>query len=81
LGLLLFLSYVNDLPKGTVSKATHIPFADDTSILITSPNTTKLQNDINVVFKQFRIHSLLTHSVLVKRGIISWEKMEDKCIV
>jgi hypothetical protein len=51
---LLFLCYINGLPKGTVSKATHILFADDTSILITSQNTTKLQNDINILFKQIQ---------------------------
>jgi hypothetical protein len=48
----LFLLYINDLPKVIESKATPILFADDISILITSPNTTKLQNDANVVFKQ-----------------------------
>jgi len=34
---------------------TTVPFADATGTLITSPNTTKLQNDINVVFKQISI--------------------------
>jgi hypothetical protein len=52
LGPLLFLLYVSVLPKVIKSKATHILFADDTSRLITSPNTTELQNDINIVFKQ-----------------------------
>jgi hypothetical protein len=54
LDLLLFLCYVSDLPKGTISKATHILFADDTVILITSPNTTMLQNYINIVFKEIQ---------------------------
>ena len=48
----LFLLYVSVLPKVIKSKATHILFADDTSKLTTSPNTTELQNDINMVFKQ-----------------------------
>jgi len=52
LGPLLFLPYVSVLPKVIKSKATHILFADDTSKLITKPNTTELQNNINVVFKQ-----------------------------
>ena len=52
LGPVLFLLYVNDLPKVIESKATPIMFADDTSILITSPNTAKLQNYTNIVFKQ-----------------------------
>jgi len=53
-GPVLFLLYVNDLPKVIESKATPTLFADDasTSIPITSPNTTKLQNDINIIFKQ-----------------------------
>lgn len=52
LGPLLLLLYVIILPKVIKSKAIHILFADDTSKLITSPNTTELQNDINIVFKQ-----------------------------
>lgn len=55
LGLLLCLLYINDLLKVTESKATSVLFADDTSILMTSPHTTKLQNDINTVFKQINI--------------------------
>ena len=52
LGLLLYLLYINDLLKVTESKATSVLFADDTSIIKTSPNTTKLQN-INIVFKPY----------------------------
>jgi hypothetical protein len=33
-------------------KATTILFANDTSILIASPNAIQLQNDINVAFEQ-----------------------------
>lgn len=55
LGLLFYLLYINDLLKVTESTATSVLFADDTSILMTSPNTTKLQNDINIVFKQINI--------------------------
>jgi hypothetical protein len=52
LGSLLFLLNVSVLPKVIKSKATHILFADDTNKLIASPNTTELQNDINIVVKQ-----------------------------
>ena len=38
LGRLLFLLYINDLPKVIGSKAIPVLFADDTSVLITSPN-------------------------------------------
>jgi hypothetical protein len=38
LGLLLLLLYINDLPKVIGSKAIPILFADDTNVLITSPN-------------------------------------------
>lgn len=48
-GPVLFLIYINDLPKVIASKATPILFVDDTSILITSPKTTKLQNDTMLV--------------------------------
>ena len=50
LGPLLFLVYINDLPKAIEHKAIPILFADDTSILITSPNNIQFQNDLNVVF-------------------------------
>ena len=35
--------------------STTVPFAVATGTLITSPNTTKLQNDINIVYKQINI--------------------------
>jgi len=51
-GPVLFLLYINDLPKVIESKATPIVFVYDTSMLITSRNTTKQRNDTNIVFKQ-----------------------------
>ena len=45
LGPLLFLLYINDLPKAVKHKALPILFADDTSILITSPNSNQLQSE------------------------------------
>jgi hypothetical protein len=45
LGPIWFLLYNNDLPKATAGKATSILFADDTSILISSPNISQFQND------------------------------------
>jgi len=55
LARLVFHCYINDLAKVTVSKATPIVSADDTNILITSPNNTKLQNYINKFFKLINI--------------------------
>jgi len=52
LGPLLFLVHINDLPKATEHKAIPLLFADETSILITSPNNIKFQSDLYVVFGQ-----------------------------
>jgi len=52
LGPLLFLVYINDLPKAIEHKAFPILFADDTSILFTSPNNIEMQSDLNMVFDQ-----------------------------
>ena len=63
LGLLLFLVYINDLPKAVAHKALPILLADVTSILLTSPNNNQMQSDLSVVFKQlnklFKSNSLL----------------------
>jgi hypothetical protein len=42
LGPLLFLLYINHLPKAVEPTATSIMFADDTSIIINCPNNTQL---------------------------------------
>jgi hypothetical protein len=47
LGPLLFLVYTNDLPKAVECKALPILFADDTSILLTSPNNIQMHSDHN----------------------------------
>ena len=51
-GPLLFLSYINNLPKAVKHKALPILFADDTSILITSPNINQFHSNFNTVFAQ-----------------------------
>ena len=50
LGPLLLLFYINDLPKAINNKSVPILFADDTSILITSPNKNHLQIKITAAF-------------------------------
>jgi hypothetical protein len=42
----------NDLPKAVKHKALPVLFADDTTTLITSPNSDQLQSDLNIVFAQ-----------------------------
>jgi hypothetical protein len=63
LGPLLFLVYINDLPKTTEHKALPVLFADVTSILLTGPNNIQMQTDLNIVFEQlntrFKSNSLL----------------------
>jgi hypothetical protein len=67
LGPLLFLLYVSVLPTVIKSEATCIFFADDTSRFITSPNTTELQNNINIVFKQmYGLKQTYFHWIAIK---------------
>ena len=47
LGPLLFLIYINNLPTATESDAKIVLFADDTSIITTSPNQERLQTALN----------------------------------
>jgi hypothetical protein len=45
-----FLLYVNDLPKITDEYSKLILFADDTSIITTSPNPTNFEYSVNKIF-------------------------------
>jgi hypothetical protein len=51
LGPLLFLLYINDLPKIINNKSLLILFSDDTSILFTSSKLSNYNKDIHTVFK------------------------------
>ena len=51
---LLFLVNINELPKVAECKALLILFADDTSILLTSPNNIQMQSDLILVFEQLK---------------------------
>jgi hypothetical protein len=50
LGSLLFLLYINDLPKIINDKTVPVLFTDDTSLLVTSSNYDDLQQKINTAF-------------------------------
>jgi hypothetical protein len=51
LGRLLFLIFINDLPKFVQDKSVPILFADHTSISLSHSNPTDFNNNINTVFK------------------------------
>jgi hypothetical protein len=50
LGPLLFIIYINDLPKILKAKSMPILFVDDASVLISHSNTRKFKNTINEVY-------------------------------
>jgi hypothetical protein len=52
IGPLLFLLYVNDLPNATSDLSKPVLFADDTSLIITNPDTQRFEKDINTVLEK-----------------------------
>jgi len=62
LGPLFFLIYINDLLNIIADPSKPIPFADDTSIIITNPSPSKFKEDINNIIDNlndwFRSNSL-----------------------
>jgi hypothetical protein len=51
LGTLLFLFYINDLPKSIKDSAEAVLFVDDTSIIVKGPNPIIFENTVNEVFQ------------------------------
>jgi hypothetical protein len=52
LGPLLSLLYVNDLPNAISDLSKPVLFADDTSLIITNPDTERFEKDINTVLEE-----------------------------
>jgi hypothetical protein len=52
LGPFLFLVYINDLPMTIENRANPTLFANDTRVLIASPNNIQFQNNLNIVSGQ-----------------------------
>jgi len=52
LGPLLFILYINDLPKAIMPNVTPKMFADDTSILTNRQDSKELQEDLILTFNQ-----------------------------
>jgi hypothetical protein len=49
LGPLFFLIYINDLPNTISNLSTPFLFADDTSLIISNPNSVQFEKGINTV--------------------------------
>jgi hypothetical protein len=52
LGPLLFLLYINDLQNAISDLSKSVLFTDDTSLLITDPDTQRFGKDINAVLEK-----------------------------
>jgi hypothetical protein len=55
LGPLLFLLYVNDLPNAVSDLSKPVLFVDDTSLIITNPDTQRVGKDINAVLEKLNM--------------------------
>jgi hypothetical protein len=54
LGPLLFLLYINDFPLLTNNNNKIVLFADDTSLIISNPDTINFRNDVNKILQHIQ---------------------------
>jgi hypothetical protein len=52
LGPMLFLFYVNDLPKAVNNNSKPVLFSNDTSVIVSNPNLVNFENDLIFSFEQ-----------------------------
>lgn len=73
LGPLLFILYINDLPRTLNNISISVLFADDTSFIIINKNSINFQNKINTVFDKLNSGLLLTkwHYTMKKHNLFS----------
>ena len=64
LGPIFFLIYINDLPRLAPIGTKILLYADDTSIIVTSPNLENYKKQINQIFRDINYWIKLNQSVL-----------------
>jgi hypothetical protein len=81
LGPLFFLLYINDLPNTISHLSTPILFADDTSLIISNPDSSQLQKDINTVIQTLSrwFHNNLLFSNSEKKSLSPISDHKYKC--
>jgi hypothetical protein len=61
MGLLLFILFINDLPKFMRDKSTPILFADNTRIFVSHSNLSDFKNDIKIIFTNLTLSLLMSY--------------------
>jgi len=64
LGPIFFLIYINDLPKLAPTGTKILLYADDTSIIVTSPNLENYEKQMNKIFRDINYWFKLNQLVL-----------------
>jgi hypothetical protein len=64
LGPIFFLIYINDIPKLAPTGTKILLYADDTGIIVTSPNLENYEKETNKIFRDINYWFKLNHLVL-----------------